>query len=134
MSAFLGRNLLLKVDDGGGFVTVAGLRTKSIRLNARTVDITDSGSNGWTELLPDAGIRTVSVSGSGVFRDADSDARIRAAFFAQTPLDAQLIIPDFGTIEGPFLVSSLTYGGTFNGEATFEIGLSSSGEPTFTAL
>lgn len=132
MSAFLGRNLLLKVDDSGSFTTVAGLRTKSIRLNARSVDITDSGSGGWRELLPDAGIRTVSVSGSGVFRDEASDAIVRTAFFNQTALLAQLIIPDFGTIEAAFLVTSLTYGGSFNGEATFEIGLSATGEPSFT--
>lgn len=132
MSAFLGRNLLLKVHDGTGFVTIAGLRTESIRLNARSVDITDSGSNGWAELLPEAGIRTVSVTGSGIFRDSGSDALVRSAFFGQTTLAAQLIIPDFGTIEASFLVTSLTYGGTFNGEATFDIGLSSTGEPVFT--
>lgn len=134
MSAFLGRQLLMKVDSGGGFTAVAGLRTKSIRLNARTVDVTDEGSNGWTELLPDAGVKSVAVTGSGVFRDASSDAIVRAAFFAQTALTTQLIIPNFGTIEGEFLVTSLTYGGTFNGEATFELSLSASGQPSFTPL
>lgn len=129
-----GRDMLLKIEDGGSFVTVAGLRTKSVRFNSQTVDVTDQGSNGWAELLPDAGIRSVSVTGSGVFRDAAFDARIRAAFFAQGAINAQMILPGFGTIAGPVLVTSLTYGGTFKGEATFELTLSSAGEPSFTAL
>lgn len=132
MTAARGRDLLLKVNDSGTYVTVAGLRTKSIRLNAQTVDVTDIESNGWTELLPEAGIRSVSVTGSGVFRDASSDAKIRAAFFAQSVIDVQMILPGFGTIATPVLVTGLTYGGTFKGEATFEITLASAGEPSFT--
>ena len=134
MSAFLGRDLLLKVDSGDGFITVAGLRSKSIRLNARSVDITDEGSNGWTEFLPEAGIRNVAIQGAGVFRDTASDALIRLAFFDQTPLRTQIIIPDFGTLVGDFIVTTLTYGGTYNGEATFELGLSASGQPVFTPI
>ncbi|MEM7728932.1 MAG: phage major tail protein, TP901-1 family [Pseudomonadota bacterium] len=131
MSVKRGRDMLLKIMEGGAYVTVAGLRTKSIRLNAQSVDVTDSGSGGWTELLPEAGIRSVAVTGSGVFRDAASDARIRAAFFAQDALDAQMILPGFGTITAPVLVTQLTYGGTHKGEVTFEIALASAGEPAF---
>lgn len=129
-----GRDMLLKIEEGGSFLTVAGLRTKSVKLNSQTVDVTDQGSNGWAELLPDAGVRSVSVTGSGVFRDEASDARVRAAFFAQDVVNAQMILPGFGTITAPVLVTSLTYGGTFKGEATFEIMLSSAGEAEFTAL
>jgi len=129
-----GRDMLLKIEDDGSFVTVAGLRTKSIKLNSQTVDVTDQGSGGWAELLPEAGIRSVSVTGSGVFRDAASDARIRTAFFAQEVVNAQMILPGFGTIEAPVLVTGLTYGGTFKGEATFELTLNSAGTPSFAAL
>lgn len=134
MSVKRGRDMLLKIEEDGAFITVAGLRTKSIKLNSQTVDVTDQSSNGWTELLPETGIRSVSVTGSGVFRDAESDARVRAAFFAQTVVNAQMILPGFGTIAGPVLVTSLTYAGTFKGEATFEVTLSSAGEPSFTPI
>lgn len=133
MSAKLGRDLLLQVDQGGGFVTVAGLRTKSIKFNSQTVDITDSESGGWTELLPEAGLRSFTVKGGGVFRDAASDQTVRSAFFAQSVLTARLILPDFGTFSGPVLVTGLTYGGTHKGEATFELTLSASGEVSFSA-
>ena len=133
MSAQRGRDMLVKIEQSGSYITVAGLRTKSIRLNSKTVDITDQASNGWMELLPQAGIRSISVTGSGVFRDTASDTLIRTAFFGQETLSAQLIIPDFGTITAPILVTGLTYGGTFQGEATFELTLTSAGEPSFVA-
>ena len=131
MSAKLGRDLLLRISDGTGYSAVAGLRTRQIRFNSQTVDITDSGTTGWTELLPEAGLRSVTVTGSGVFRDAASDARIRAAFFAQSELDAQIVLPDFGTITAPVLVTALSYGGSYQGEATFEVTLTASGDVAF---
>ena len=81
MSAQRGSEMLLKIKTGeGDYVTVAGLRTKTLRLNARPVDVTDTASQGWKELLPGAGIRTAEISGTGVFRDAVSDTLIRSAF------------------------------------------------------
>ncbi len=136
MTAQRGSDMLLKIkNDTGDYVTIAGLRTKSLRLNARPVDVTDTASvGGWKELLPGAGIRSAEISGSGVFRDASSDAIARQSFFEQSAQDYQFIIPDFGQITGPFLLSNLTYGGTYQGEATFELTLVSAGAPDFTAL
>ena len=138
MAAQKGKDILLKIGDGAGpevFTTVAGLRARTISLNARSVDATDSDSAGrWRELLAGAGVRQASVSGAGVFRDAASDALIRAAFFAQSADNWQLIVPDFGTLQGPFLVAALEYAGEHEGEATYAITLASAGEISFTAL
>jgi len=136
MSAQRGRDMLVKIKkDNGTFVTIAGLRTKSLRLNARSVDITNSDSaEAWRELLPGAGVKSADISGAGVFRDAQSDALARAAFFEQSLETFQFIIPDFGIIEGPFQISTLSFSGTFNGEASYEIALSSAGAPSFTAI
>ena len=69
MGAQRGKDLLLKIGDGGSpesFVTVAGLRARTISLNARTVDVTDGDSAGrWRELLAGAGVRSAAVSGQG---------------------------------------------------------------------
>jgi len=135
MSAQRGSDMLLKIkNEADVFVTVAGLRTKTLRLNARPVDVTDTSSAGWKELLPGAGTRVAEVSGTGVFRDAESDALIRAAFFAQSAQDCRFIIPEFGMIEGDFLITGLNYAGSYNGEAQFEISLASAGVAAFTAL
>ena len=71
MVAQKGKDLLLKIDDGGSFVTVAGLRSKRIAFNSETVDITDADSAGrWRELLAGSGVQRAAISGSGIFKDA----------------------------------------------------------------
>lgn len=136
MGAQRGKDILLKIEgEGGGFTTVAGLRARTIALNARTVDATDGDSAGrWRELLAGAGVRSAAVNGQGVFRDAASDALIRETFFSQTARTWRLIVPDFGQLEGPFLVAALEYAGEHEGEATFAISLASAGEIAFEAL
>ena len=138
MAAQAGKDILLKISDGAQtptFVTVAGLRARTISLNARTIDATDSDSAGrWRELLAGAGVRACAVSGSGVFRDAASDAQVRESFFEQSARAWRLVIPDFGQLEGPFLVAALEYAGEHEGEAAFALSLASAGVVGFTAL
>jgi TP901-1 family phage major tail protein len=136
MAAQAGKDILLKISDGAsGFVSVAGLRARTISLNAKTIDATDSDSTGrWRELLAGAGVRSVAVSGSGVFRDASSDAQVRTSFFEQSARTWRLVVPDFGQLEGPFLVAALEYAGDHDGEAAFAISLASAGAVTFTAI
>jgi len=135
MSAQRGGDMLLKMKDAtANYVTVAGLRTKTLRLNAWPVDVTDTSSQGWKELLPGAGMRMAEISGTGVFRDAESDALIRSAFFDQSAQDCRFIIPGFGMIDGAFLITGLNYAGSSNGEAQFEISLASAAVPEFTVL
>ncbi|MBB5746888.1 phage major tail protein, TP901-1 family [Brevundimonas variabilis] len=136
MAAQRGKDLLLKIERAPGvFTTVAGLRARTLALNARSVDATDGDSAGrWRELLDGAGVKSAAVVGQGIFRDAASDALIREAFFDQTARRWRLIVPDFGVLEGPFLVAALEYAGTHEGEATFAMSLASAGEITFEVL
>jgi len=83
MTAQKGKDLLLKVDsDGeGSFVTVGGLRARTLAFNAATVDVTDQESAGrWRELLDGAGLKTARISGNGIFKDAASDETMRGYF------------------------------------------------------
>lgn len=135
MVAQKGRDLLLKVDNGGGFVTVAGLRSKRLSFNAQIVDVTDAESAGrWRELLGGAGVQRASVSGSGIFKDQASDGLVRSLFFGSTIVNWQVVVPDFGTISGAFQVAALEYSGAHDGEIVFEIALESAGALTFGAL
>ena len=89
---------------------------------------------GWRELLAGAGVKSATISGSGVFKDATTDERARQIFFdGQTP-NFQVIIPGFGTVQGAFQITSLEYAGSHNGEATYEMSLASAGELTFVAV
>ncbi len=137
MAAQKGRDILLRIGDGGSpeaFTAVAGLRARTISLNAKSVDATDGDSGGWRELLAGTGVRSAAVSGAGVFRDAASDAVVREVFFSQAARTWRLTVPDFGVLEGPFLVSSLEYAGEHEGEATFALSLASAGAVSFAAL
>jgi TP901-1 family phage major tail protein len=133
MPAQKGKDLLLKIGDGaGGFVTVAGLRTRRLALNADTVDVTDAESTGrWRELLGGAGVRRASVSGTGIFKDQTSDALLRQAFFDGLIGDWRIIVPGLGTLSGPFQISNLDYRGEYSGEVTFDISLDSAGALNF---
>jgi TP901-1 family phage major tail protein len=124
MPAQKGKDLLLKVDSNGAgsFSTVAGLRARSLSFNATTVDVTDQESTGrWRELLEGAGIKTARVTGSGIFKDAASDETLRQYFFNGTVRDWQVIVPDLGTVEGPFQIGTLEYGGQHDAEVTFDM-------------
>lgn len=136
MTAQRGRDMLVKIRSlTGDYITVAGLRTKTLTFNAGTVDVTDHESvDQWRELLPGSGVKTADISGSGVFKDAESDALIRTAFFEQSHLSCQFILPDFGRIEGEFLINRLSFAGNFGGEATYEISFSSAGVANFTVV
>jgi TP901-1 family phage major tail protein len=136
MAAQRGKDILLKIEGASGvFTTVAGLRARTIALNARSVDATDGDSAGrWRELLDGAGVKSAAVAGQGIFRDAASDALIREAFFDQAARRWRLVVPDFGVLEGPFLVAALEYAGEHEGEATFAMSLASAGEITFEGL
>jgi TP901-1 family phage major tail protein len=132
-----GKDLLLKVDltGDGHFETVAGLRATRISFNAETVDVTSlESAGGWRELLGGAGVKSASISGAGVFRDASTDERTRQIFFDGEVPDFQVIIPSFGVVQGPFLITAIEYAGTHNGEATYELSLASAGQLVFTAL
>ena len=137
MAVQSGKDLLIKLDmvGDGSFETIAGLRATRISFNAETVDVTSlESTGGWRELLAGAGVKTASISGSGVFRDASTDERARQIFFdGEIPL-FQVIIPDFGVIEGAFQLSSIEYAGSYNGEATYEMTMASAGALTVTAL
>ena len=136
MGAQKGKDLLVKIDDGAGaFTTVAGLRTRQLAFNAETVDVTNAESAGrWRELLAGAGVRRAAISGAGVFKDEASDARLRQVFFDGDIRTFQVIVPDFGRLEGPFQITSLEYRGEHAGEVTFEMALESAGPLGFAAL
>lgn len=137
MAVQSGKDLLVKVDmDGNGvFETIAGLRATRLSLNADQVDVTSlESAGGWRELLSGGGVKSAVIAGSGVFRDAATDERARQIFFDGATPAFQVVIPDFGIVEGAFQITSIEYAGSHEGEATYEIAMASAGALTFTAV
>ncbi len=136
MPAHRGLDLLLRLDAAGtgAFATVAGLRTQTLTFSADTIDATSQESPGqWRELLAEAAPRTAALRGAGIFRDTAADASIRTLFFEGRICPWQVVIPDFGTLTGPFQITSLAYTGAYDGEISFEIALASAGALAFQA-
>lgn len=125
-----GSAFLLKVGNGAvplAFTTVAGLRTTQMSVNAETVVVTNQGSGGWRELLSGAGVRSVSLSGSGVFTGSVAETRIKTNALSGAVDDYQVSFESGETITGRFLITRLDYAGDFNGERTYTLALESSG-------
>jgi TP901-1 family phage major tail protein len=137
MTAQRGRDLLIKIGDGADpevFTTLAGLRATTLAFNAQAVDVTNADSaDMWRELLA-AGVKSATVSGSGVFKDAASDATLRAAFFSAAIGNFQLVIPSFGALTGPFKITALQYDGPYDGEVKVSLSLASAGALSFASL
>jgi TP901-1 family phage major tail protein len=137
MAGKRGRDVLIKIGDGGEpetFVEVAGIRARTISLAAGLVDATTAQSpEAWRELIAGAGKKHIEVAGSGAFKDAASDALMRAAWFAGEAPTFQLVVAEFGTLEGPFAIAELTYAGEHDGEAMFSLRLASAGVAAFAA-
>lgn len=130
MTAQTGAAFLLKLADGAqppAYAVVAGLRTTQMSINGDSVVVTHKQSGGWRELLSGAGVRSVSVSASGIFLGSEAEAQVRAHALSGTLGDYELSFEDGERLRGRFLVQRLDYAGDFNGERTYTLQLESSG-------
>jgi TP901-1 family phage major tail protein len=130
MSAEKGSAFLLKVGDGGAppvYATVAGMRTTQMSVNGEAVNITSKGSGGWRELLSGAGVRSVSVSASGIFTGSAAETRVKANALAGLLDDYELSFESGERMRGKFLLTRLDYSGDHGGERTYGLSLESSG-------
>lgn len=135
MAAQKGRDLLFKIYDGtSAYATIGGLRNSEIKFNSEMVDITDfESADQFRELLANAGVKSISVSGSGIFKDDAAFEDVHGYFTAQSHETYQIIVPDFGTYEGSFQVTELTVSGEYNGQVQYNVSLESAGTVSFTA-
>ncbi len=137
MVAQNGKDLLIKIDmtGSGSFDTFAGLRATRISFNAETVDVTSlESAGGWREILAGSGVKSATITGSGVFKDHATDERARQIFFDGQVPEFQVIVPDFGIVQGLFKITSIDYAGSHNGEATYEISMASAGALVFSPI
>jgi TP901-1 family phage major tail protein len=79
-------------------------------------------------------VKSATISGSGVFPRREYRRAGAADLLRWRDPGFQVVIPDFGVVEGPFQITALEYAGSHNGEATYEVTLASAGLLTFTAL
>lgn len=136
MTAQKGALLLLKVGDGGTptetFTTVAGMRSTRMILNQQLVDSTHKQSGAWRALLAEAGIRSISLTGNGIFTDSAAEETVRAIAFAGLINNFRLQFGNGDMLEGAFQITSYERAGDYDGEENFQLTLESAGTITFT--
>ena len=137
MAGQKGRDLLIKISNGEDpetYTTIAGIRSSSIELNARAIDATSADSlDGWREYISGVSLKSARVRGRGIFKDTESDERMRNAFFSGELTNWQLVIPGLGVLTGAMHIAELLWGGDFDEAATFSVELHSAGPMSFEA-
>lgn len=109
-----------------GYLTVAGMRSNSLKINNEQVDVTDKGDNQWRQLLQ-CGVRSMEASGSGMFsNDFSADDMVSDAMTGSI-VDFKLISGRGDKFVGPFLVATCERTGEYNGAEQYSLSLASAG-------
>ena len=140
MAAGKGSSFLLKENSTGTPATIGGLRSTSMTINGEAVDITSKDSNAFIssgndkarDLLQGGGVRSMTISASGVFTDSSTENILRGFAFDGAIQNYDLVFSDGSKISGAFLVTSYERAGEFNGEETYSVTLESSNTITYT--
>ena len=140
MAAGKGSSFLLKENSTGTPATVGGLRSTSMSINGEMVDITTKDSNAFIssgndkarDLLQGGGVRSMTLSASGVFTDSSTENLVRGFAFDGAIQNYDLVFSDGSKIAGAFLITSYERAGEFNGEETYSLTLESSNTITYT--
>ena len=140
MAAQKGSNFLLKENSTGTPATVGGMRSTSMSINGEMVDITTKDSNAFVtsgndkarDILQGGGIRSMSISASGVFTDSSTENIVRGFAFDGSIQNYDLIFADGSKVAGAFLITSYERAGEYNGEETYSVTLESHNTITYT--
>lgn len=137
ITAAAGRAFLLKTASAtspSNYVSVGSLRTTQMSLNGNPVDVTTKGSAGWQEMLPGAGVTSVSISGSGVIDATNTQLTALRDAILTSPASPILIgaqiVTNLGTYSGKWVVSAFNLTGNHNDAQTYDITLTSTGPIT----
>lgn len=133
MTEQTGRNILLKVGDDGSdahFVTLGGLRAKTITINNTPVDVSNADYGRWRKLLEGAGMSSISISGSGVFENDTAIQDMEDYAFDKSINTFQMVFGNGKTIELEAMVTQFQYTGDHDNAQMYSVSLESSGAPT----
>ncbi len=140
MAVQKGSSFLLKDNSTGTPATIGGLRSTSMSINGEMVDVTTKDSNAFItsgnekarDLLQGGGIRSMSISASGVFTDSSTENILRGFAFDGAIQNYDLVFGDGSKIAGAFLITSYERAGEYNGEETYSVTLESHNTITYT--
>ena len=122
------------------YTAIAGLRTRSFKINNNAVDVTTAeSSNRWREMLGDVGQVELEIDAAGLYQK-DAPGHLLPTLVASGASTVFKIDsgatgagPTTGiTIVGSFIVTEYQASAAYNEAATFTVKLMSTGAPTIT--
>lgn len=113
------------------FSTIGGLRSSGNAFASEGIDISNHGTSQWRKIKDAAGMRQVSISGSGVYSNTANYRAMEVDAFANNLVNLAFIDVQAGRIKsGCFKISSLEETGEYDGEASYSMSAESSGAVT----
>ncbi len=121
-----GKDLILQIDTGSGFVRVESQRSTSVTINQEFADITNKDGNLWREGLQAAGVTASQIVASGIVTDGSVYQYLFAQKMARQHVLARIVggIIDYTAY---YQITSLAASGTHNGAETFDLALDHAG-------
>lgn len=111
------------------FNTIGGLRSSSNAFNTEAIDVSNHGTNQWKKIKDGAGMRSSSISGSGVYNAEDNFKQMEVDAFANKLQCLAFVDIAGGRIySGCYKVTSVENSGEYDGEAAYSMSAESSGE------
>jgi len=129
VQAALGRKLELQKNG----VTVCGIRNLTKTDNNGPVDISNNCSDGFREILSEAGEQSLDVSFDGLIKDSMFRDIQNNPATSKLITDLAIVYPNGAKIEVDFYMASYEEGAPYNDAITFSVSLQSSGVPVYTA-
>lgn len=120
------------------YTALAGLRTRSFKINNSPVDVTTADSTGrWRELLGDTGVVELEIDAAGLYQKDAPNHLLPSLVASGTSTIFQFVSGASSpgiTIVGSFVVSEYQASAAYNEATTFTVKLMSTGAPTITYL
>lgn len=137
-TASAGRLMTITVNTSGSvWSTLPALRSKNFTINGAPIDITNSDSAGWTELLGGEGVRNATFQAGGVIDYDTAEKTLMGLLYgyriANTIKSYKVFVSGLGTFAGSFMLTEVSEAGNHDGEVTYSLGGTSSGAITYTA-
>lgn len=131
MAKHAGKDLLIKKETAtpGTYATIAGQRSTSFSINQEQIDVTDKDDSRWRKLL-EGGVRSMSLSTSGLLQSAAAHGALVTAAAAGTIANYQIVYADGLTFTGAFQIASLEGSGEYTDSQQFSLTLESAGDIT----
>lgn len=112
MTMQAGNSFLLQVSrqwDTNDYVTVAACRSNGLNLSSAMVDVTNRSSNGWAQATGGGGIKSASLSASGIVNTGSSQDLLLDAFDSEIQATGTVTFPSNPSVNDTLILNGVTF-------------------------